>query len=153
MVRDPVERMISHWVHTVCNGTEHRPVEEALTAPAPNRYLNRSKYWTQLERYLAHFPPHRILVVKTERLLHERRTVLGEIFGYLGVDADFDSWRFAVRRHRSSLKRRKTRMGRRISESAPLRTLRRVPLYLRWPVEEALFLPLSRRIRRPALAP
>ena len=153
LVRDPVERMISHWIHAVSSDTEDRPVGEALTAPGRNRYVDRTRYWTQLERYLEHFPRERILVVQTERLAGERRTVLREVFRFLGVDPGFDSWRFCVRRHRSSLKRRKTPLGLRLSDSTPVRTLRKVPNHLRWPVEEALFLPFSRRIRRPILDP
>ncbi|MFV1986238.1 MAG: sulfotransferase [Gemmatimonadota bacterium] len=153
LVRDPIERMISHYVHSVSEEREDRTLEDALTAPGPNRYRDRSRYWTQLSRYLEHYPRERILVLQSERLAHDRRAALSEVFAFLGVDPEFDSWRFSIRRHDSSRKRRKTRLGRRLERSAAVRTLRRVPNHLRWPLEDALFWPVSRQIRRPALSP
>lgn len=148
LVRDPIERMITHYIHYVSADREHSPLAEALTRSTGNRYLERSRYWTQLEQYLEHYDADQILVLRSERLAQDRTETLRRAFEFLGVDPGFDSWRFAVRRHSSRRKRRKTRTGRRLEQSLPVRLLRRLPNHLRWPLEDALFYPFSRRIPR-----
>lgn len=154
LVRDPIERMLSHYVHLVSSGLESRSVREALTAPlAENPYLRRSLYHTQLELYLERFPARRILVVCTEDLLERRRETLRGVFEFLEVDPGFESVRFRIRRHSSRRMRRKTGLGERLERTGIVRLLRRVPLRFRWPIEEMIFYPVSRRIPRPRLAP
>ena len=52
MVRDPIERMLSHYLHNVGGGYESRPMAEALADP-DSAYVARSRYAMQLEPYLA----------------------------------------------------------------------------------------------------
>lgn len=152
LVRDPIQRMVSHYVHALADGRERRPVEEALTASEENPYLERSLYWTQLQRYLAHHPASRILIIQTEVLRARRRDTLRRVFEFLDVDPGFDSWRFLLERHRARHKRRKNQLGRKLDGSTPLRWLRRIPNHLRWPVEDAILYPFSRKIRRPTVS-
>src|SRR5258708_2921814 len=49
IVRDPIERIISHYVHLYSRNLEDRPIDEALHSLANNYYLYRSKYFMQLE--------------------------------------------------------------------------------------------------------
>ena len=44
LVRDPVERAISHYLHERRQGREGRPLERALTEPGENNYLLTSRY-------------------------------------------------------------------------------------------------------------
>jgi len=151
LVRDPIERMISHWVHSTASGEEQRPIEESLLAPEPNHYLARSRYGMQLERYLQWWDPAQIMVLEMSEMDAEREATLRRVFRFLGVSEEHQSWRFGLRRHETRRKRRKTALGRWADGSAPVRWLRRVPLHLRWPAEAALFYPLSRPIPRPNL--
>lgn len=154
VVRDPIERMVSHYIHLVRSDMEERTADRALTAPLEqNPYLRRSRYYGQLQRYLNHFPPSRLLVMRAEKLLRERRDAMRRLFDFLGVDPGFHAPRFRVLYHRSRRKRRKTEMGRRLARTAPVRLLRRIPMRYRWPVDEVLFYPFSRPIERPRLAP
>jgi hypothetical protein len=149
LVRDPIERMITHYIHYVSADREHDPLTKALTRSTGNRYLERSRYWTQLEQYLEHYDPDQILVLQSEGLAQDRAATLQRAFEFLGVDPGFNSRRFRVRRHVSSRKRVKTRTGRRLDQVLPVRLLRRLPNHFRWPLEDALFYPFSRRIPRP----
>ena len=54
MVRDPIDRMLSHYLHNVGGGYESRPLEEALGDP-DSAYVARSRYAMQLEPYLEGF--------------------------------------------------------------------------------------------------
>jgi hypothetical protein len=91
LVRDPVERAVAQWVEFYSLYEEHRPFEEAVAEPEDpaNPYLAASRYASQLERYLEHFPQERILVLDQRELLEDRRAALGSVFSFLAVDPDF----------------------------------------------------------------
>ena len=72
MVRDPIERLISNWVHEVAAGQEVRPLAEAAR---DELYIDRSSYWRQIAFYLEHYAPSRILVLAMEDLAERRRKV------------------------------------------------------------------------------
>jgi hypothetical protein len=94
LVRDPVERSVSHYRMAVALMGEKRPLGEALrdalSDPA-SRYVAPSLYATQLELYLRHFAAERILVVDQAELLAERRPTLGEVFSFLAVADEVDA--------------------------------------------------------------
>src|SRR4051794_4939656 len=88
LVRDPIERAISHHAQLVTDGKEARPLEQALLAddqPA-NVYVAASSYATQLERYLSISPGERILVVEQAALLARPEETMSRVFDFLGVD-------------------------------------------------------------------
>lgn len=152
LVRDPIERMISQWVTWRSSDREPRSLEASLLDEREdNLYVARSRYWMQLSRYLDHVDPSRILVIQSERLADDRGATLERAFSFLGVAPDFRTARFAIRRHGTGRKRRKTALGRRLEASRLVATLRRLPAHVRWPIEDLLFLPVSRRIPRPVL--
>ena len=67
MVRNPIDRMLSHYLHNVGGGYEHRALADALGDPR-SAYVNRSLYSFQLEPYLEQFGIERIEVVSREEL-------------------------------------------------------------------------------------
>jgi Sulfotransferase domain len=87
VVREPIARMRSHYLHEVAALRERRPVEQALRENPI--YLDRSRYATQLERYLDHFPREQLLVVRAEELFRDPSGVLPGVYGFLGVDPSF----------------------------------------------------------------
>jgi hypothetical protein len=87
VVREPVARMRSHYLHEVAALRERRPVEQALVENPI--YLDRSRYATQLERYLDHFPREQLLVVRAEDLFRDPSLVLPRVWGFIGVDPSF----------------------------------------------------------------
>lgn len=88
LVRDPVERVISHYEHARTVGVEFRPIAEAL-ADLDCDYVTTSRYRFQLEPYLELFGEDRILVVSQDSLRDDRAATLERVFGFLGVDAAF----------------------------------------------------------------
>lgn len=152
IVRDPIERMISHWMHQFATEREERPAEEALTEPGrDNQYVTRSLYHMQIRHFLDHYDRSQILVLSAERLRRRRHATIRRAYRFLGVDPRFSSYRFRRTRHPSARKRRKTRIGRWLKKTPPMRALRRVPKRYRWPVEDLVYYPFSRRIPRPRL--
>jgi hypothetical protein len=147
LVRDPIDRLISHYLHNVTEGKETRTFADAMRDPA-NPYLQRSRYAQQLEQYLAFYPMSQLLVLKQDDLRLRREATLERAFSFLGVAHDFRDVRFSWERHRSERKRLRTPFGHRLSKTAPMRLLQRVPRRIRWPVEDLIYLPFSRRVAR-----
>src|SRR6202789_1776123 len=65
MVRDPIKRILSHWVHATGAGYETRDMVEVLSDPN-NQYVNRSRFWMQLQPYLERFDHADIEVITQE---------------------------------------------------------------------------------------
>jgi hypothetical protein len=87
VVRDPIERIRSHYQHLVAVGLERKPVDRAvLENPL---YLNVSRYAFQIEQYLPHVPRERILVITSESLRDDRSAIIKRVYSFLGVTADF----------------------------------------------------------------
>jgi hypothetical protein len=95
-VRDPVERLLSHYHHSLSVDGRSEPLREALgdlDDPA-SPFTCPGFYAAQLERYLAHFPAERFLVIDQADLRDERAATLARVFAFLGVDPSFRSPRF-----------------------------------------------------------
>ena len=102
VLRDPVARMRSAYIHALSSGAERRPIREALLESAT--YLAVSQYALQIEQYLEHFDRSRLLVVFSSELERQPATALDGIFEFLGVPA----WTppdLGMRYHRSAGKR------------------------------------------------
>ena len=93
MVRDPIDRMLSHYLHNVGGGYESRPLETALANP-DSAYVARSRYAMQAEPYLEAFGAERVLIVTREELRDKRLATMQRAFGFAGVDAGFASPQF-----------------------------------------------------------
>jgi len=88
IVRDPIERIISHYIHSYSNQNETRPFKIAILDPNLE-YLIRSKYYMQLEQFLGFYPKKRILIIAAEDLSCIRLKTLNKIFRFLEVDDSF----------------------------------------------------------------
>jgi hypothetical protein len=83
VVRDPIARMRSMYMHQVSAGRERRRAEAALL---DDRYLGPSLYGFQLSGFLDHFDRSQILVIASEVLSDRPREALSSVFGHLAVD-------------------------------------------------------------------
>jgi hypothetical protein len=83
VVRDPIARMHSMYMHQVSAGRERRRAEVALR---DDRYLWPSRYGFQLAAFLDHFDRSQVLVIASEVLRHRPREALSEVFDHLAVD-------------------------------------------------------------------
>jgi hypothetical protein len=107
LLRDPVDRALSHYHHEVALGREPLSFEDALDAetertrgeaerlarepgywsPAwwDHTYLARGRYAEQLERWLAVFPREQLLVLASEELAAEPGAVYARVLEFLGA--------------------------------------------------------------------
>ena len=91
VLRDPIERIISHYAHRCAQGKENRPLIKALECTKRNSYFTSSCYFAQLQRFLEYYPLQQFLIFSAEDLRFNRRAALRRVFEFLGVDAEFDS--------------------------------------------------------------
>jgi hypothetical protein len=84
LVRHPIERMRSQYLHAVARGYEHRSMTRAFVETP--EYLDASRYATQVERYARHVDPSQLLVLTAEALRAERATTLARVLTFIGVD-------------------------------------------------------------------
>ena len=128
VLRDPIERTISHYLQRVSEFAEERPFEKILELPLnQNNYLNTSRYYFQLEQYLPYFAGEQFYFTTLERLKTDQRGVLRELFQFLDVDADFyDEQQFSRVLNDSRIKKQKGWVGRLIYPRA-VRNLVRKP--------------------------
>jgi len=116
LVRHPVKRIISQYIHMVNTGKERRSINKALEDTRDNPYINYSRYALQLEQFLEFYPKERIFLMKSERLRSHPAESLRRLFGFIGVDAGFEPEE-VVDMHKSSEKRRWNIIGRLIRKS------------------------------------
>lgn len=92
LVRNPVERAVSQYRHHCRDGTETRPLEEALLDPG-SQYVDRSRYEERLRPFLERFPLEHVHVVVQERLRSDRARELARVYRHVGADP---AWRGEV---------------------------------------------------------
>jgi hypothetical protein len=86
LVREPIERMVSHYLQNLRYLWESElSAETALLGD--RRYIDGSSYAMQVEQYMLHFPRKRLLIVMTEDLRNARTATMERIYRFLGVDS------------------------------------------------------------------
>lgn len=107
LLRDPVERAYSHYLHTRSYGAEPLPFGDAIAAEEArlaaalrdgpdtpmahaalrnHSYLARGRYAEQLDRWFAHLPRERILVLRSEDLYADPAAAYAGILRFLGLE-------------------------------------------------------------------
>ncbi len=148
VLRDPIDRTVSHYLHAVQRGRERRSLGEALAVLDDNLYVDPSRYHLQLEQYWPLYPPSRILVMTAEELHRDPQATLERVTTFLGARP----FRFDTERLENVSDRRgqDTAVGRVIESYRAKRVGRYLP---RTAVRLAkrMNARLSRRIDRPVL--
>lgn len=86
LVRDPIERIRSQYLHEVSKAREPLPFARAvLENPI---YVDTSRYAYQLDNYLKHFPVENLLVVTNDELRADRVGLMKRVYGFLGISID-----------------------------------------------------------------
>jgi len=147
MVRDPVERIVSQYMHARDDGRERRTLAEAVQRPS-NVYTARSRYASLLRPFLDAYPRSAILILRQEDLLVQRRETLGRVFRFLGVEERFWSPKMERERNVSRGKGRRSRIVQRLQRSRLASPVYRLPQELKWTVER---LSRSTAAERPAI--
>lgn len=87
IMRDPVERTLSHYWHMVEHRGEMRPPLEAILQDA--HYTEVSDYAYQLQPYLECFGREQVYALTFEELKRDPQSALRALYEWLCVDSDF----------------------------------------------------------------
>ena len=87
LLRDPIERTLSHYWYFVDLGVEQRDLRTAIQQDI--QYTAYSHYALQLVPYLKAFGEHNVFVATVEELNSNPTDVFGRLFRWLGVNDSF----------------------------------------------------------------
>jgi hypothetical protein len=152
LVRDPLSRCVSHWLHNAQRGYEKRPFDEAVRDfdDPENLYVWCGRYASQVERYLEYFGLDQLLVLDQGQLLNDRLATVRRVFRFLGVDDGFTSPAFDAEFNRADWKLGS--MGARLRQSPAMAVYRRLPPSLK-PAMRWVRRRMLSRIQRPDVDP
>jgi hypothetical protein len=86
IVRNPVERAISHHYHAFSRGRAGPDVNAAVRSDAA--FVDHGRYAMQLEPWLNEFARENLLVLRFEDYIKDRAAVLARVGDFLGVPVD-----------------------------------------------------------------
>ena len=89
VIRNPLHRIRSHYLHDIARGRERRSISEAV--PGNVHYLAPSKYALQIDQYLEHFPRNQLLIMTSEALRSDRRATMRRVYDFIGVDGGWSA--------------------------------------------------------------
>lgn len=112
LLRDPVERALSHYMNNVGEQSENRPFDQAIREELEDggwdwsrAYVGNGRYVDSVRAYFDAFPD-RVYVGFAEELASDTAREMSRIFAFLGVDPDLvSSEEFARRWNVRSLPR------------------------------------------------
>jgi hypothetical protein len=85
IMREPIERILSHYWHAVRWYGEKRHLNRAISES--EYFTNPSRYAMQIEQYLPYFSLEQFHFLTLEQLQHEPDKALKDCFSFLGVNA------------------------------------------------------------------
>ena len=104
LVRDPVDRLVSAWMHGQASGRESRSFPDAMLAENPKSglYFPHSAYGRNLGRFMDQFPKEQILVESFDDVVSG--TATKRVLHHVGLDPDGN---IEVGRHNDGASRRR----------------------------------------------
>lgn len=143
ILRDPLARIESQWVHSVGAGKWRSDFASALQDPDTSPMVQTSCYWTQLEQYLAVYDAAQIKVMSYEAVSADPHGAVSEILEFIGLSPEFDHPLIGKRIHDSRRKMRPNALGMLLWEDQVRR--RRLRKWLPWlvatPIEKPVWDP------------
>jgi hypothetical protein len=98
LLRDPVQRALSHYWHMVRSGRAIHGFEKTLRV-APHTILTRSFYREGLEHYLRYFPRDHILVLIFEEFINDISSEFRRVERFLSLPHALDLTGLPLHRH------------------------------------------------------
>jgi hypothetical protein len=89
IVRDPIERVISHYLHLVQAGQEVRSFSNIIENMENEPFVHQSLYSFQLNQYMKVFDKSQIFVCTMDELKENPDALVARIFRFLDVDPEF----------------------------------------------------------------
>jgi hypothetical protein len=157
LVRDPIERLLSHWLQNCGSGYETREMAPTVSDPE-SPYVYRSRYWLQLQPFLEAFDESQVAIFTQEEMKAEREETMRRAFRFAGVREDFSSEEFEREWERTGNKAGTKYRFLNTTVRFPLmrefdERFDRLPESLRWLVERIVHDPRKPAPPKPELTP
>lgn len=101
LLRDPIERVVSHFTQLSLMGLERRDFRGVIDDLEGSDYILSSSYFHQLSAYLEFFPAEQIQILTLEELIRDKVGTIQKVFRFLGVDDSFVGRDWALVHNRS----------------------------------------------------
>ncbi len=112
LIRNPVDRIYSHYREAQEGGYDPpEGLNRFLSNYKNNHYIQTSRYFFQISKYLEYFSKKQILIIKSENLKTNRLNTLNKIFDFLNVEKMTDPSLFEYSKNTAKTKQRKTTFG------------------------------------------
>lgn len=85
IMRDPIERIVSHYIHNYLRGYTSEPLENIVLSQS--QYINRTRYFVQIKPYLDRFGEEQLLLLTFEEFIENKALFLSRIADFLSIDA------------------------------------------------------------------
>jgi len=94
VLRNPIERALSHYLMDVSQGYISTPIDRILEnsnefEPYYQQYVSLGEYEKQLKPYLEIFPKHQVKIMLSDHFFENPQNFLAELFTFLEVDINF----------------------------------------------------------------
>lgn len=84
VMRDPVDRIVSQYMHNYLRGLTSEPFEKAVLNNSV--YINRTRYYIQIKPYFELFNKEQILLLTLEEFIADRQKTLKKTADFLEID-------------------------------------------------------------------
>lgn len=84
LVRRPLDRIISSYMHTYEKGYTDLKIEDAIIKD--RFYLDITRYYTQIKPYIRQFGRDKILIIDFDDFISQRQPVIDRIAEFLAID-------------------------------------------------------------------
>ena len=84
LIRNPIERIISQYMHSFERGYINTSIEEAILNHPP--LLNNARYYSQITPYIEKFGISQVLVLDFDDLIHAKEKTIQKVSSFLDID-------------------------------------------------------------------
>jgi hypothetical protein len=84
LVRHPIDRIISSYVHHYNRGFTNLGIEEAILKD--RLFIDVTRYYTQINPYIKKFGRNNVLLIDFDDFVHSRKVVLQKVSDFIGID-------------------------------------------------------------------
>ena len=108
VLRNPLARTCSHYLHNIYAGIETESLRDAIVKRP--LYIQASLYYMQIQEYLKHFSSDQLLILLFEDLKKDPIGIVRKVFDFLEVDEQFVPPNIGEVKHQTKQKRGKDRL-------------------------------------------
>lgn len=116
IVRDPIQRYISHYMQRVKTGYETRTFSQTLDSLENEPCAWQGRYSYQIQKYLERFPRQQLLITSIDSIKNFPDEAIREIYEFIGVRQNFGIQNLNQIHNASNRVVRKTKMGLRVHD-------------------------------------